>query len=70
MQAGVGAVIASVVFDMGEGIVRSKNTGSVLIMFGAFAASCIFDVNVVCIVISCLLIGVVRTLINERRNKR
>ena len=70
MQAGVGAVIASVVFDMGEGIVRSKNTGSVLIMFGAFAASCIFDVNVVCIVIACLLIGVVRTLINERRNKR
>ena len=70
MQAGVGAVIASVVFDMGEGIVRSKNTGSVLIMLGAFAASCIFDVNVVCIVIACLLIGVVRTLINERRNKR
>lgn len=70
MQAGVGAVIASVVFEMGEGIVRSKNTGSVVIMLGAFAASCIFDVNVVCIVIACLLLGVVRTLINERRNKR
>ena len=69
MQAGVGAVIAAVVFDMGEGVVKGKNAGSIIIMLGAFIASCIFGVNVVCIVIICLLIGVVRTLINERRNK-
>ena len=69
MQAGVGAVIAAVVFDMGEGVVKGKNAGSIIIMLGAFIVSCIFGVNVVCIVIICLLIGVVRTLINERRNK-
>ena len=69
MQAGVGAVIAAVVFEMGEGIVKGKNTGSIIIMIGAFIASCILGINVVYIVIVCLLIGVVRTLINERRNK-
>lgn len=69
MQAGVGAVIAAVVFDMGEGVVRGKNAGSITIMLGAFIAACIFSINVVYIVIVCLLIGVVRTLINERRNK-
>lgn len=69
MQAGVGAVIAAVVFDMGEGVVRGKNAGSIIIMLGAFIVACIFSINVVYIVIVCLLIGVVRTLINERRNK-
>lgn len=69
MQAGVGAVIAAVVFEMGEGIVKGKNTGSIIIMIGAFIASCILEINVVYIVIVCLLIGVVRTLVNERRSK-
>ena len=69
MQAGVGAVIAAVVFDMGEGVVRGKNAGSIIIMLGAFIAACIFSINVVYIVIVCLLIGVVRTLVNERRSK-
>lgn len=70
MQAGVGAVIAVVVYEMGEGVVRGKNTASILIMAGAFLASCVFGVNVVWIVIVCLLIGVVRTLLNERRGRK
>lgn len=67
MQAGVAAVIAAVVFEMGEGVVRGKNVGSILIMLGAFAASCIWGINVVYIVLVCLVIGVVRTLVSERR---
>ena len=70
MQAGVGAVIAAVVFDMGEGVVKGKNAGSIIIMLGAFIAFCIFGVNVVYIVIACLMIGVARTLINERGEKK
>lgn len=69
MQAGVAAVIAAVVYEMGEGVVQSRNTGSVIIMAGAFLAACVFGVNVVYIVIACLLIGVIRTLIGERRRK-
>ena len=58
MQAGVGAVIASVTYEMGAGIVKEKDGISLLIMAGAFAASCVFEVNVVYIVIICGLLGV------------
>ena len=57
MQAGVGAVIASVTYEMGAGIVHGKNTVSMCIMAGAFLASCVFHVNVVFVVIACGLIG-------------
>ena len=67
MQAGVGAVIAAVVYEMGAGIVHGKNPMSLLIMAGAFVAACIFEVNVVYVVIVCGLIGVVRTMAGKRR---
>ena len=67
MQAGVAAVIAAVVWEMGAGIVRGKDPASLTIMAGAFAAACIFQVNVVWIVIVCALLGVVRTLWGRRK---
>ena len=67
MQAGVAAVIAAVVWEMGAGIVRGKDPASLMIMAGAFAAACIFQVNVVWIVIVCALLGVVRTLWGRRK---
>lgn len=70
MQAGVGAVIAAVVFDMGEGIVRGRNAASNVIMIGAFLASCVFGVNVVYIVLVCILIGVARTFRAKRRGEK
>lgn len=69
MQAGVGAVIASVVFDMGSGIVKEKDPFSLVIMTGAFLAACVFEVNVIYVVIASGLIGAVRTWIQERRAK-
>lgn len=70
MQSGVGAVIASVTYEMGAGIVRGKNKASVLIMVCAFVASCVFGVNVIFVVISCGLIGVVRTLLAGKGETR
>ena len=67
MQAGVAAVIAAVVWEMGAGIVRGKDPASLTIMAGAFAAACIFQVNVVWIVIVCALLGVIRTLWGRRK---
>ena len=67
MQAGVAAVIAAVVWEMGAGIVRGKDPASLMIMAGAFAAACIFQVNVVWIVIVCTLLGVIRTLWGRRK---
>ena len=66
MQSGVGAVIASVTYEMGAGIVREKNGSSLLIMAGAFLASCVFRVNVVVIVIVCGVLGALRTLIAKK----
>lgn len=69
MQAGVGAVILSVTMDMGRPIVKGKNTVSGLILVGAFLAACVFEVNVVYIVILCGLLGVVRTLLGEHKGR-
>ena len=68
MQAGVGAVIASVTYDMGAPIVKEKDPMSLVIMLGAFLAACILEINVVYSVIVCGLIGLVRTLLSKRRS--
>lgn len=70
MQAGVGAVIASVTYEMGASIVKDKQAASVVIMIGAFIAACFFNINVIFIVIACGLIGVVRTCIANAQGKR
>ena len=67
MQAGVGAVIASVVWDMGSDIVKKKSVPSVVIMIAAFLATCVFKVNVIFIILACILIGVARTLLAGRK---
>lgn len=69
MQAGVGAVIVSVTWDMVSGIIKDKNTGAVLIMIAAFIADCIFQINVIYIILVCILIGVCRALMAGRRHK-
>ena len=53
MQAGVGAVIASVSYEM----------VSVWIMIGAVIAACIFNINVIFIVIISGIIGIIRTCV-------
>lgn len=70
MQAGVGAVIASVVWEMGADVAKSKNTSSILIMMAAFAATCFFGVNVVIVVLVCALLGVVRTLLSRKEGSK
>lgn len=70
MQVGVGAVIASVVWDMGKGIWKQRDICAVLIMLAAFAAACVFRINVIYIILSCIAIGAVRTLIAARRGTK
>ena len=69
MQAGVGAVIASVTVDMAAPIVKEKNHLSLIIMCVAFIAACVFSVNVVYIVIACGVIGVTHTSIKKEKRK-
>ena len=68
MQAGVGAVIASVTFEMASGIVKEKNVISLVIMASAFAASAIWQVNTVYIILACGLLGILMAC-SKRRTK-
>lgn len=68
MQSGVGAVIASVTFEMASGIVKERNTISLLIMGAAFAASVIWQINTVYIILACGLLGILITF-SKRRMK-
>ena len=70
MQAGVGAVIASVVWDMGGGVVKQKSAASDLIMAVTFIAACVFRVNVIYLILACVALGVLRTLLTGRRNAK
>lgn len=65
MQAGVGAVIASVVFEMGSGIVKDKNPFSLLIMVISFIVTYFFNVNVVYVILVCIGLGLMKTFIQK-----
>lgn len=67
MRAGVGAVIVSVVWDMGAGIVRQKKISSIFIMFCAFIANYYFKINVVFIILICIILAAAKAIIRERR---
>lgn len=69
MQAGVGAVIASVVWDMAAGITKKKEWTSIVIMAAAFIASYVMEVPVVYIVLICIAMGVIRTVLAGRGNR-
>ena len=67
MRSGVGAVIVSVVWDMGGGVLKQKSAVSDFILVAAFLAACIFSVNVVYIILACIALGVLRTVLAKRR---
>lgn len=62
MQAGVAAVILSVVFDLGGKVVRERSALSILLMILAFLATFAFKVNVVLIILAAAAVGVVSVL--------
>lgn len=66
MSAGVGAVIASVVWDMGSGVVKTHDWINMVIMVISFCISYFLNVNVVIIIIAVAVFGLIRTLGNEK----
>lgn len=69
MTAGVGAVIISVVYDMGSKIVKSRDLIQIMIMIISFILCYFCGVNVIYIIIAVAVFGAVRTIISERRAK-
>lgn len=68
MQSGVAAVIASVVYDMGRGIVQEKRLFSLMIMIGVFIANCIFHINAIYMILFCIILGLLQAWFSKRRN--
>ena len=68
MQAGVAAVIGSVVWDRGGGVLKQKSALSVDIMLLAFIAVCIYRVNVIIVILVCIALGILRTVLAGRTN--
>lgn len=67
MNAGVGAVITSVVYDMGCTVVKTKDPVNLCIMLGSFCLSYFFQVSIVLIILLVALLGIVRTMLHEKR---
>lgn len=67
MQAGVAAVIAAVVFDMGEGVIRTHSLLDELIMVAAFVLNYFLGINVVLVIFACISIGLARSFLKEKK---
>lgn len=62
MQAGVAAVILSVVVDLGGKVLKQRRALPIVLMALAFAATALLDVNVVFIILAAALVGAVAAL--------
>lgn len=70
MQAGVGAVITSVVYDMGAGVVKKKDPIAMMMMGAAFILCYFAKVNVIYIILAAGLIGALRTYIATKGRQK
>lgn len=69
MQAGVGALIVSVVYDMGSTLVKEKKISTYAIMLLSFIANFIFQINVIYIILAVAFYGVIVTVYSERKGR-
>lgn len=67
MQAGVAAVIFDVVLNLGSSIVKKREYLSILVMIGAFIATCYFQVSVLIIIFTCAIVGIFTAWIGVRK---
>ncbi len=67
MKAGVGAVIVSVVYDMGKKIVDSGDLIHIAVMLASFFLSCFCGVNVVFLILAAALLGVLRFCLSGKK---
>ena len=69
MQAGVGAVIASVTFGMGCSVIKEKDVISLLVLILSFLLACSGEINIVWIILGCGILGVIRTMLERKVRK-
>ena len=70
MQAGVAAVIADVVFNLGSNVLKQKDIVSAIIMVSAFIATFFLGINIMYIILVCGCIGAAKILIQLKKVRK
>ena len=70
MQAGVAAVIADVVCDLGDKVLKTKSWIHITLMLAAFIATYFLNINVIFVILASALIGVILSLIDRRKGAK
>lgn len=70
MQAGVAAVIADVVCDLGSKVLKTKSWIHIALMLAAFIATYFLNINVIFVILTSALIGVILSLIDRRKGAK
>ncbi len=70
MQAGVAAVILDVVFKLGKDVIKLQRPFLWVIMTAAFLATFVFHINVIYIILTAALCGILAELIKRASLKR
>lgn len=70
MQAGVAAVICDVVLDLSGKVIRGKNWFSILLMPTAFVLVFFFRVNVILLILSAALLGILLSWLGKAADRR
>lgn len=69
MQAGVAAVILDVVFSLGGNIIRQHKPVYIGVMMLAFLANSIFNINVIFIILTCAVFGVLLEVFHHMKRR-
>lgn len=69
MQAGVAAVIADVVINMGSNVIKGEKALPIILMAGAFVAAYFFKINVMYIILICGAVGAIKTCSSKRTER-
>lgn len=70
MRAGVAAVIADVVLQLANNVVKTKSYLHIALMILAFVLSYIMDVSAVFVILLCLSVGIAQVIIDIVQTKR
>lgn len=69
MQGAVGAIIASVTYDMASSVIKEKEMLLNIIMLLAFIITYFFNINVIFVVLACGIIGLLQSFLHYWRQK-
>lgn len=69
MQAGVGAVVTAVSYEMAAGVIKERDTVLIVLMVIAFVANAVLGVNVIIIILTSILIGLLQSYLKIRKEQ-